>query len=85
MAPRAHWLSLVDFPPVGVRVVSRIVKSLLFVGVAVASILAVENVALAVPGAPGVTRAEIRSMPIEQRPMRPGHFYGNFVRRRAGR
>jgi hypothetical protein len=26
-------------------------------------------------------RAAIRSMPIEQRPNRPGHFYGNTVRR----
>ena len=26
-------------------------------------------------------RAAIRSMPITSRPMRPGHFYGNTVRR----
>ena len=26
-------------------------------------------------------RAAIRSMPIEKRPNRPGHFYGNTVRR----
>lgn len=26
-------------------------------------------------------RAAIRSMPITTRPMRPGHFYGNTVRR----
>lgn len=26
-------------------------------------------------------RAAIRSMPIEQRPNRPGHVYGNTVRR----
>ncbi len=32
-----------------------------------------------------MTRAEIRAMPIHNRPSRPGHFYGNTVRRRAGR
>lgn len=32
-----------------------------------------------------LTRAEIRAMPIHNRPSRPGHFYGNTVRRRAGR
>jgi hypothetical protein len=30
---------------------------------------------------PGYSRAEIRSMPITERPSRPGHFYGNAVRR----
>lgn len=29
-----------------------------------------------------LTRAEIRSMPLDQRPNRRGHFYGNTVRRR---
>ncbi len=32
----------------------------------------------------GMTRREIKSMPITDRPSRPGHFYGNTVRRRAG-
>lgn len=32
----------------------------------------------------GYTRSEIRSMPILERPSRPGHFYGNTVRRRHG-
>jgi hypothetical protein len=32
-----------------------------------------------------LTRAEIRAMPIHQRPDRTGHFYGNTVRRRATR
>ena len=32
-----------------------------------------------------LSRAEIRAMPIQQRPSRRGHFYGNTVRRRAGR
>jgi len=35
--------------------------------------------------AKNVSRAEIRSMPITQRPSRPGHFYGNTVRRRHTR
>lgn len=35
--------------------------------------------------ATNLTRAEIRAMPIHNRPSRPGHFYGNTVRRRAGR
>ena len=30
-------------------------------------------------------RQQIRAMPIDQRPNRPFHFYGNAVRRRAGR
>lgn len=32
-----------------------------------------------------LTRREIRQMPIMERPSRPGHFYGNTVRRSAGR
>ena len=32
-----------------------------------------------------LTRQEIRSMDILDRPNRPGHFYGNTVRRRHGR
>lgn len=28
-----------------------------------------------------LTRTEIRAMPIQERPSRPGHFYGNTVRR----
>ena len=35
--------------------------------------------------ATNLTRAEIRAMPIQERPSRPGHFYGNTVRRRGGR
>lgn len=31
------------------------------------------------------SRSQIRSMPITQRPNRPGHFIGNTVRRRASR
>jgi hypothetical protein len=34
---------------------------------------------------PGYSRAEIRSMPITERPSRPGHFYGNAVRRSYSR
>lgn len=32
----------------------------------------------------GYTRSEIRSMPLINRPNRPGHFVGNTIRRRAG-
>ena len=32
-----------------------------------------------------LTRAEIRSMPMVARPNRPGHFFGNTVRRFARR
>lgn len=32
-----------------------------------------------------LSREEIKAMPITQRPNRLGHFYGNTVRRRAGR
>lgn len=32
--------------------------------------------------AQAMSRAEIRSMPLLERPDRPGHFYGNAVRRR---
>lgn len=32
-----------------------------------------------------LSRREIRSMPILERPSRPGHFYGNTVRRNATR
>jgi len=31
-----------------------------------------------------MTRSEIRATPLLQRPYRPGHFYGNTVRRRSG-
>lgn len=32
----------------------------------------------------GMSRREIKSIPITERPNRPGHFYGNAVRRRTG-
>jgi hypothetical protein len=35
--------------------------------------------------AAGLTRKEIRSMPILDRPSRVGHFYGNAVRRNSSR
>jgi len=31
-----------------------------------------------------LSREQIRSMPILERPSRPGHFYGNAVRRKNG-
>ncbi len=33
----------------------------------------------------GHTREELRTMPIETRPYRPGHVYGNAVRRQLER
>ena len=45
-----------------------------------ASLLAVGTSALARNNT-NLSRREIRSMPIEVRPSRPGHFYGNAVRR----
>ncbi len=35
--------------------------------------------------ATNLSRREIRQMPILERPSRPGHFYGNSVRRSATR
>ena len=32
-----------------------------------------------------LTRRDIRQMPILERPSRPGHFYGNAVRRNSSR
>lgn len=32
----------------------------------------------------GLSRAEIKALPITERPNRPGHFYGNTVRRQNG-
>ncbi len=46
----------------------------------VVSLLAVGTSALARNNT-NLSRREIRSMPIEVRPSRPGHFYGNAVRR----
>lgn len=37
------------------------------------------------PARTEMSRQEIRSLPIETRPNRVGHFYGNTVRRRIGR
>jgi hypothetical protein len=48
-----------------------------------ASLLAVGTSALARNNT-NLSRREIRSMPIEARPSRPGHFYGNAVRRKMG-
>jgi hypothetical protein len=43
------------------------------------------SVASTASAATNLSRAEIRAMPIHDRPSRTGHFYGNTVRRRAGR
>ncbi len=52
-------------------------------------LLAVTQLGLVAPApareAATVTRKDIRSMPILERPSRPGHFYGNSVRRNAVR
>lgn len=32
-----------------------------------------------------LTRAQIRALPLMQRPNRPGHFIGNTIRNRAAR
>ena len=61
------------------------VRALLLI-VTVSSLFALPtSVTPRVAAATNLTRAEIRAMPIHNRPSRPGHFYGNTVRRRAGR
>lgn len=52
------------------------------VGLVLATLCYTPNIASA---ARAVTRREIRSMPIVERPSRPGHFYGNAVRRNNSR
>jgi len=62
----------------------------LAVGIAVASLVLVQDAsanqeprgARSVYTSHGMTREEIRSTNILYRPSRPGHFYGNTVRRR---
>jgi hypothetical protein len=47
-----------------------------------------ETIVTPMPSPPlkaGITRDEIREMPILERPYRAGHFYGNTVRRRHHR
>ena len=51
-----------------------------------AAVLVVPFVALSnASAAASLSRREIRQMPILERPSRPGHFYGNSVRRTATR
>lgn len=53
--------------------------------VAIVALAATQFLLTVPPPAKAVSREEIRQMPIVQRPSRPGHFYGNAVRRSAGR
>ena len=46
-----------------------------------AAVLSVVGTVAMARNATNLTRREIRSMPILERPSRPGHFYGNAVRR----
>ncbi len=50
----------------------------------VATACATTSTALA-RGNANLSRRDIRQMPILERPSRPGHFYGNAVRRRNSR
>lgn len=52
------------------------------VGLVLATLCYTPNIASA---SRAVSRREIRSMPIVERPSRPGHFYGNAVRRNNSR
>jgi len=58
-----------------------------FVGTAVGTCFLADPAAAAEPGwspiviPTGEYREQIKSMPIEQRPYRPFHFYGNTIRR----
>ncbi|HTU23845.1 MAG TPA: hypothetical protein VMF30_00520 [Pirellulales bacterium] len=49
--------------------------------IASALIAAATAVSTPAEAATNMDRATIRSMPITTRPSRPGHFYGNTVRR----
>lgn len=56
-------------------------RNLLLIGVVVTS-FSFTAAAPVQAASTSLSRAEIRSMPIDNRPNRPGHFYGNTVRRR---
>jgi len=60
-------------------------RYLLFVGIVASAFWSVPAPVLADSVARTMTRDEIRSMPILERPNRFGHFYGNTVRRRYHR
>jgi hypothetical protein len=59
-----------------------IVRYLVIALLAAANLVIVANVEAR---GTGVSRQQIKSMPILERPSRVGHFYGNTVRRRAVR
>lgn len=56
---------------------------LIVTAIALSALALPTAVPTAVEAATTLTRAEIRAMPIHNRPDRRGHFYGNTVRRRA--
>ena len=61
-------------------------KFLIACTVLVGSVAAVELAGATTPtNRTGMSRQEIKSMDILERPNRPGHFYGNTVRRLNGR
>ena len=51
----------------------------------IAALVASACGAVSTAWARGYSRRNIRQMPILERPSRPGHFYGNAVRRRNSR
>ncbi len=60
----------------------RALRYLLFVGLAASMFWSVPAPVSADSVARSMTREQIRSLPILERPNRFGHFYGNTVRRR---
>jgi hypothetical protein len=52
--------------------------------IALAAVLAAQVGVVSTASARTMTRREIRQTPITERPSRPGHFYGNAVRRNNG-
>lgn len=64
----------------------RILLLLLTIALTVPSVLPVKEASASGPViATGARRAAIKSQHILNRPYRPGHFYGNTVRRRHAR
>jgi hypothetical protein len=52
--------------------------------IALAAVVAAQVSVVSTAPARTMTRREIRQTPITERPSRPGHFYGNAVRRNNG-
>jgi hypothetical protein len=49
-----------------------------------AALLATQIGVVSTASARSMTRREIKQLPMVERPSRPGHFYGNAVRRNNG-